>query len=121
MKKRLPFLYEEHRTIVAMLTIYCKAHHDFNGKLCNKCQEMSLYSYARLQNCPFKEHKPTCGNCTVHCHKNNMRTEIKKVMRYSGPRMLLKHPIIAIKHLIHSRRKAPALQNKLTTKHNKTK
>lgn len=120
MKTHQSFLNEEHHTIVAMLTIYCKAHHVYDSKLCIKCEELSDYSYARLQNCPFKGQKPTCGNCTIHCYKNNMRTEIKKVMRYSGPRMMLRHPIIAIKHLIHSRRKAPILQNRLTTKHNKT-
>lgn len=120
MKKYQAFMDEEHRTIIAMLTIYCKAHHDYNGKLCLKCQELSHYSYARLQICPFQDHKPTCGKCTVHCYKNNMRTEIKKIMRYSGPRMLMRHPIIAIKHLIHSRRKAPMLENKLTTKNKQT-
>lgn len=120
MKKHKSYLEEEHRTIVAMLSIYCKAHHNYDGNLCVKCEEVSQYSYARLQNCPFKNHKSTCGNCTVHCYKNSMRTQIKKIMRYSGPRMLMRHPIIAIKHLIHSQRKAPTLKNKLTTKHNKT-
>lgn len=29
-----------------------------------------------------------------------MREEIKKVMKYSGPRMLLTHPIFLISHVI---------------------
>lgn len=120
MKHNQLFLEEEHRTIIAMLTIFCKAHHNFDGHLCINCEELSQYSYARLQNCPFKDHKPTCGNCSVHCYKNTMRSEIKNVMRYSGPRMLMRHPIMAIKHLIHSQRKAPLMQNKLSNKHNKT-
>jgi hypothetical protein len=30
-----------------------------------------------------------------------MRELIRRVMRYAGPRMLLKHPILAVFHLIH--------------------
>ncbi|MDW2205093.1 nitrous oxide-stimulated promoter family protein, partial [Vibrio sp. 1636] len=29
------------------------------------------------------------------------------VMRYSGPRMLLKHPILAVRHLLHEKREVP--------------
>lgn len=112
MKKHQSIIGEEHRTIIAMLTIYCKAHHKHSGILCKYCKDLSHYSFTRLQKCPFKDNKPTCGNCTVHCYKNHMRIEIKKVMRYSGPRMLMRHPLIAIKHLILSRRKGPTSHNK---------
>jgi hypothetical protein len=33
-----------------------------------------------------------------------MRELIKKVMKYSGPKMIFHHPILAIKHLIESKR-----------------
>jgi hypothetical protein len=29
-----------------------------------------------------------------------MRDKIRRVMRYSGPRMLTRHPILAVDHLI---------------------
>lgn len=32
---------------------------------------------------------------------------MRLVMRYSGPRMLLKHPILAIRHLLHEKREVP--------------
>jgi hypothetical protein len=33
-----------------------------------------------------------------------MREKIKEVMRFSGPRMIFCHPIMAIRHLIESKR-----------------
>jgi hypothetical protein len=36
-----------------------------------------------------------------------MRDQVKAVMRYAGPRMLWRHPVLAIAHLIDQRRPAP--------------
>ena len=35
-----------------------------------------------------------------HCYKPEMRERIRQVMRYSGPRMITKHPVAAIRHLL---------------------
>lgn len=48
------------------------------------------------------ETKTFCNNCKVHCYKPEMREKIRQVMRYSGPRLLFRNPIIAAKHLILS-------------------
>ena len=53
--------------------------------------------------CPFMEKKTFCSNCTVHCYKPEMRERIKKVMKFSGPRMLLYHPFMAVWHVVSSR------------------
>jgi hypothetical protein len=39
-----------------------------------------------------------------------MRDDIRAVMRYAGPRMLLHHPILAVQHLIDGWRKHPVEQ-----------
>ena len=39
---------------------------------------------------------------SVHCYQPQMREQIRQVMRYSGPRMLLYHPVLAIWHLVCS-------------------
>lgn len=96
----------EKATVQIMLKLYCKDHHHSVGGLCSGCQELSDYAINRLTHCQFGESKPTCGKCTVHCYKPEMRKRIKEVMRYSGPRMLLTHPIAAIRHLIDGRKKA---------------
>ena len=36
---------------------------------------------ARLDRCPFRDEKPTCSNCLVHCYKPDMRERIREVMR----------------------------------------
>jgi hypothetical protein len=36
-----------------------------------------------------------------------MRDQIKQVMRYAGPRMLFRHPILTIRHFIDARRPPP--------------
>jgi hypothetical protein len=33
-----------------------------------------------------------------------MREKIKEIMRFSGPRMIFYHPIMAIRHLIESKK-----------------
>ena len=65
------------------------------------------YVHARLDHCPFQEEKSTCAHCTVHCYKPDMRERIRAVMRYSGPRMLLHHPGLAVQHLIDGVRYRP--------------
>ena len=41
-----------------------------------------------------------CGKCLVHCYQPQMREKVKGVMRYSGPRMLLHHPVLAMHHAV---------------------
>ena len=43
--------------------------------------------------------KPTCRLCPIHCYKREMKERMRQVMRYAGPRMLLYHPLIALRHL----------------------
>lgn len=97
----------EFKTVKAMVEIYCEAHHDAKGKLCVECADLLRYAEVRLDRCPYGENKPTCNQCPIHCYKPELKEQMRLVMRYSGPRMLLKHPILAIRHLIHERREVP--------------
>lgn len=92
----------EAKTVQAMIEMYCKNNHSNHtiGKLCEECNELVNYSKQRVLNCKFKEKKPICGKCKIHCYKPDMKVKIKNVMRYSGPRMIYKHPIMMIKHVI---------------------
>ncbi|MBA4176837.1 MAG: nitrous oxide-stimulated promoter family protein [Leptothrix sp. (in: Bacteria)] len=106
-----PRLQREQATMVAMLRLYCRDHHggeaaDAEG-LCPGCAELLAYSRKRLAACPFGPEKPTCSNCQIHCYGPRQREETRVVMRYAGPRMLLRHPILAIAHLVDGRRPAP--------------
>lgn len=100
----------EKKTVDAMIRLYCRKKHEAEYMLCPECQELHDYAMLRLTNCIFQEYKSTCGKCLVHCYKPELRTKITKVMRYSGPRMLLYHPIMAFQHIIDGRKKPLTLQ-----------
>lgn len=103
----------EFETIRAMLRLYCAArHHPDGGGLCDACASLADYARARLERCPFGEEKPACANCRVHCYKPDMREQVRTVMRWAGPRMTWRHPILAILHLIDGRRPAPSLKKR---------
>lgn len=98
-------LQREVKTAEAMLRRFCRDHHGGKVMLCEECRELLTYARKRLHHCPFQEHKTTCGKCPVHCYAPGKRDQIRAVMRYAGPRMLLSHPILAILHLIDGLRK----------------
>lgn len=102
----------EQRTIRAMTRIYCRDHHETAGGLCEDCGALLDYAYRRLGVCPFGAGKPACNHCTVHCYGRKMRDQVKAVMRYAGPRMLLRHPILSLGHLLDKLRPAPRLARK---------
>jgi hypothetical protein len=102
----------EKKTIGFMVEIYCKNHHGTHGELCSECAQFREYAFLRLDKCPFQEKKSTCGKCLIHCYRPGMKEKAKKVMRYSGPMMLLHHPALALHHAWDGRRKPPQLSKK---------
>ncbi len=89
----------EKRTIRAMIRIYCRDTH--GGKtLCAECTELLEYAFRRIDKCPYGLKKPACNDCTIHCYSPKMREEVKKVMRHAGPKMIFRHPVLAIAHLM---------------------
>ena len=89
------------KDIVAfMIRWYCKKKHGIKEGLCPSCKELLDYAMIRIDHCPFMETKTFCSNCKSHCYSPEMRGKIKDVMRFSGPRLLLSHPILAIRHVI---------------------
>ena len=94
----------EKRTIRAMIRIYCRDHHGSSDELCAECAEILGYAEERLDRCPFGGDQTTCAKCTVHCYKPSMREQVKVIMRYAGPRMIWRHPILAARHILDTRR-----------------
>ena len=93
----------EKETVSLMIRLYCRKKH--GGKdLCPDCAALAAYARQRSDKCPFMETKTFCSNCKVHCYKKDMREKIRQVMRFSGPRMIFHHPILAIRHVIESKK-----------------
>lgn len=100
----------EKQLISLMISIYCRKKHKCKNKLCPCCQELLNYAFVRCDKCPFMETKTFCSNCKVHCYKAEMRKRIKDVMAFSGPRMIFHHPVIAVNHVIESKKEKKRLE-----------
>lgn len=94
----------EKETVSLMIELYCRKNHHTKGELCKECRELSDYAILRSDKCPFMENKTFCSNCKVHCYKPEMREKIRAVMRFSGPRMMFHHPVMAVRHVIESKK-----------------
>ncbi|SCY31984.1 nitrous oxide-stimulated promoter family protein [Alkaliphilus peptidifermentans] len=93
-------LRREKLTIEKMIGIYCRRNHQ--RELCIECKALLEYAINKLRVCPFKERKPVCASCRIHCYVGEMKDNIKGVMRYSGPKMLLLYPIDTLAHILHT-------------------
>lgn len=87
----------EEQIIEFMIKLYCKKNHKIT--LCDDCKELLSYCKLRNEKCPRKEDKTFCASCTIHCYKPEMREKIRKVMKFSGPRMMIYNPKMAFLHI----------------------
>ena len=101
---------KEKETVSLMIKLYCRKNHNTKSGLCKECAELDSYSKMRSDKCPFMETKTFCSNCKVHCYKPVMQEKIRKVMRFSGPRMIFYHPVMAVSHLIQTKKEKRKLE-----------
>lgn len=90
---------EEQEMVEEMIRLYCRKNHGTED-LCPDCEALFKYAGERSRKCPFIQTKTFCSNCRVHCYQPAMREKIREVMRFSGPRMLLPHPIWTVRHVL---------------------
>lgn len=109
-------------TLALMIAIHCRGRHknepkrtlalqvsedppvNKSYKVCEECRKLALYASERVANCPVKDAQAFCSSCTVHCYKAEMREKIRETMRYSGPRMIIYQPRMALRHVLSRRR-----------------
>lgn len=93
----------EAAVVTELIQLYCHDKHKGRSKnanhMCSECQTLDVYAQSRIRQCPFMASKTFCANCKVHCYAPEEREAIRQVMRYAGPRLLLKHPIMVIHHM----------------------
>ncbi|WP_338053459.1 nitrous oxide-stimulated promoter family protein [Rhabdochromatium marinum] len=110
--RRGPRIRREQRTIAAMIALYCRAHHAGSGgsadQLCEDCTEVLKYAHRRLDYCPFGEAKYACSDCQRSCYSAAMTAATRRIMRYAGPRLWRRHPLLALWHVLgHLLHRAP--------------
>ena len=94
---------QEKEMVSLMISIYCRKKHGCKT-FCPECAALNVYARRRSDKCPFMETKTFCSNCKVHCYQKDMREKIQAVMRFSGSRMIFHHPVMAIRHVIESKK-----------------
>lgn len=102
---------EREKAVVSlMIALYCKKQHRTHSELCPDCAALRDYACQRSDKCPFMETKTFCSNCRVHCYKPEMREKIRAVMRFSGPRMIFRHPVMAVRHVVKTKKEKKKLE-----------
>lgn len=100
---------QEKDTIRFMIELYCRKLHKeaggAKGKLCPECQELLEFNYQKIDRCPMMAEKTFCATCKIHCYPKERREQVRKVMKWAGPRMLIYNPKLAIKHIVDSKKK----------------
>ncbi|MBO5588398.1 MAG: nitrous oxide-stimulated promoter family protein [Anaerovibrio sp.] len=90
---------QELATVTEMIGIFCHDIHKTDGEhLCHECQDLLDYVKKRVAVCPRMGEKTFCSACNTHCYAPNRRERIRMIMRYSGPKMMFRSPLLAIKH-----------------------
>lgn len=115
---------EDIRTLALFVRIYCDGNHadlaraphtsdaqragvypDGAPTLCADCSEHLAYGEARRVFCTL-DPKPFCAHCEVHCFKDSERAWNRQMMRYAGPRSLLRgYALDGARHFAGSVRK----------------
>ncbi len=127
-----PFIRDEITTLGFMVEVYCKGNHTDRPKsalesdavdlgvydgahhipqVCTECAAHLAYGEKRRALCP-KDPKPSCKYCDIHCYSPEEAEFQRTVMRYSGPRAILKPFLFrpAIEHLLQERRDAKRIR-----------
>lgn len=101
---------KEKELVSQMIALYCRKQHGMKKHLCEECKALDEYARMRSDRCPFMETKTFCSNCKVHCYQPAMRQRIREVMRFSGPRMIFRHPVTVTRHMIETMKEKKRLE-----------
>lgn len=94
------YVEREKLTIRHMIGIYCRGQHYSASGTCADCSAIVRYAYDRIEKCPFTgSAKPACGLCRTNCFSADMYRQFAQIMRYVGPRMLVRHPVLTMSHI----------------------
>lgn len=94
----------EKKMIHLMISIYCRCNHknSYNRKtkaICEECSALYNYAVLRIDRCRYTETKTFCSACPTPCYNRDMKEKVKKMMAFSGKRMLIYNPLMALKHV----------------------
>ena len=102
-----PTIDRDLRTLALFIRVYCRHRHADAPKaapvlkgfdmealktgpieLCAACAKLLGHAFVKRAHCPFNP-KPACKHCQSHCYQPSYREEIRRVMKFSGRRLVL--------------------------------
>ncbi len=118
MKQTAANIQREQRTLAKFIEVYCHDQHkpaeaariplgsvdvqEIIGhipRLCPQCARLLAHAMIKRQNCPMVP-KPMCKHCPKHCYAPAYRQQIRKVMAYSGRKLVMRGRIDYLLHLL---------------------
>ena len=87
----------EKQTVRKMIELYCR-HRLNQDTMPEEYQHLAEFACRRLDHCKYGENKTACKKCPIHCYAPKEREQIREIMRWVGPRMILYAPKDALHH-----------------------
>ena len=96
----------EYRTMHCMVQIYCADHHaTAGGALCGECGEFLGLRAAPAREVPVRRRKAGLRQVPDPLLQAAQREQARSIMRYAGPRMVLRHPWLSLTHMLDKLRR----------------
>lgn len=90
---------KEKENIRKTFGVYCNKHHEKkSNKLCPRCTALLATVFTKIDRCPYGITKPICDRCDTPCFGDKATRDFLTIMRGAGSGMLLRHPIMTIRH-----------------------
>ena len=94
---------KEKENIRKTFGLYCNSNHGTtDNKLCPKCTALLTTVMLKIQRCPYGISKPICDACETPCFGEVPTKEFRNIMKSSQKKMLLSHPLMAVRHKLAS-------------------
>ena len=94
---------KEKENIRKTFGLYCNSNHGTtDNKLCPKCTALLTTAMLKIQRCPYGIAKPICDACETPCFGEVPTKEFRNIMKSSQKKMLLSHPLMAVRHKLAS-------------------
>jgi hypothetical protein len=79
--------------------------------LCPECFALVKESVRHTNRCRHLAYKTFCHHCPTPCYALSVREKIRPIMRYSGPRLVMKHPVLGFQYFALTAQHAQVIKN----------
>ena len=100
----------EKRTVALMIRLYCRKKHGTKKIFVPNAKHFRSMRCSAVINAPLWKPRPFALTAVCIVTSRKCVKKIREVMRFSGPRMILHHPVMAVRHVIESKKEKKRLE-----------